>query len=369
MEKSKKKNLLKIITSFISGFILGLLISRCPAQRMYHDKSNQASSQNQEDTKKMEQTEKGKQLLEETQKTVGRWEKPKSATHTMEKVLHIREIHTEEITVPVSYPVFVEKKMLCDDISFSPEFIKKPPKLWNKKTAEIVFSVGMTSLVCLMNNQKHKCEHIVRTKLHFDEDGKKNFSVVFSHGRCEKKLLEYSFIVDTTPPETRIIPVGFEKLSVSHSVDFRFETSEPVRSILCKLDEGAWMDCTRGKIQLTNVEDGWHTIYAYSIDLAGNVEREKKSYRFEVDAAPPKTIILEKPPKIVRKLPVVVKFTSNKKDAKFECSIDGGDWLPCFSPMKIVELSPGLHTVKIRTIDKRGRVEQAPVIFSFTFRE
>ena len=363
MEKSKKKNSLKIIPAFISGFVLGLLISKCPDQR-----TNQVASQKQGETIQ-EQAEKMRQPFEKTKETGSKEKRSESTTRAMERAIHVREIHTEEITIPVSYPVFLEKEFLCDDISFSTEFIKKPPKLWNKKTAEIVFSVGMTSLVCLMNDQKHECEHIVRTKLRFDEDGKKNFSVVFSHGRCEKKLLEYSFIVDTTPPETRIIPVGFEKLSVSHSVDFRFETSEPVRSILCKLDEGAWMDCTRGKIQLTNVEDGWHTIYAYSIDLAGNVEREKKSYRFEVDAAPPKTIILEKPPKVVRELPVIVKFTSNKKDVKFECSIDGGDWLPCFSPMKIVELSPGLHTVKIRTIDKRGRVEQEPVIFSFTFRE
>ena len=364
-EKSRIKISLRITVSFISGFLLGLIISKCPESRITQVVSKQNTFQKQKSTEKhieiqYKEVKEGAESEENLQERI---------TPVAEKVLHVREAHTEEITIPVSYPVFLEKEISCDDIDFSPEFIKKPPKLWNKKTAEFIFSLGMTSVVCLINERKHRCEHIVKSKLHFEKDGKKNFSVLFSYGGCEKKLLEYSFLVDTTPPETKIIPIGFDKLSVSHNVDFRFETSEPVRSILCKLDEGAWMDCTRGKIQLTNVEDGWHTIYAYSIDLAGNIERKKKFYRFEVDAAPPKTLILEKPPKVVRKLPVIVKFTSNKKDAKFECSIDGGDWLPCFSPMKIVELSPGIHIIKIRTVDKRGRVEEEPVIFSFTFEE
>lgn len=377
-EGEKEKTFLKILSAFSLGFLLGLLFSLCPKEekgdKIGHKETEYKKAETEELEKRKEEEEKEKKE-EKMERVIREKEKvaiipqptPEEVERAFEKIISKEKERRipEKITTYIQIPEIKEDK--CDNIDFYPQLIEKPPKLWNRKSADIVFSTGITTLICFLNQKRYECENVTKTKLFFEEDGEKIFSVVFKAGKCEKKILEYSFIVDTNPPETKIIPLGFDNVSLSPNADFRFETSEPVRIILCRLDDGEWMDCSTGKIQLTNIEDGEHIISVYSIDFAGNVEEVKKFYKFEVDASEPITIIQEKPQSVVRKLPVTIKFKSNKKNARFECSIDEGAWLPCFSPMKIEEAPPGLHTIKIRTIDKRGRVEKEPVIIQFIF--
>jgi hypothetical protein len=54
---------------------------------------------------------------------------------------------------------------------------------------------------------------------------------------------------------------------------------------------------------------------------------------------------------------------------KFECNLDNAGWLPCSSPLRITELKPGLHIIKIRGIDSMGRYEEEPVTYSWTVIE
>jgi hypothetical protein len=319
------------ISSFTLGFIVGILLSKCPGKKEEHVSERKISPPVSES-------------IPPPQEEVG------------EK---IPEGEEEMIQGELSYTEITT----CYDLPFSLSLIEMPKKLWNKKTAEFVFSTGAI-FTCKISDEEFPCEiSSGRVMVYFTEDGPKSFRVSFKGLNCP--MLEYDFIVDTYPPITTIVPVGFSELLLSSEAEFRFIVSEPVKYTLCRVDDGFWLDCSRGEISLTNISDGWHKISVFSEDLAGNREETVKHFVFRVDANPPTTLLIEAPPSITNSNSAKFVFIADDEDVNFECNINDTGWVKCSSPLTISDLKEGLNEIKIRGIDSLGRYELEPVVYSW----
>jgi len=51
--------------------------------------------------------------------------------------------------------------------------------------------------------------------------------------------------------------------------------------------------------------------------------------------------------------------------SSFECSLDGGAYQPCSSPVRYTELTPGRHTFAVRAVDQSGNRDPAPAELSW----
>jgi hypothetical protein len=58
-------------------------------------------------------------------------------------------------------------------------------------------------------------------------------------------------------------------------------------------------------------------------------------------------------------------FDSTEPGSRFECSIDGGPFVPCTSPFTTPELSGGPHTLAVRAIDASGNPDPTPTVYTF----
>ena len=76
------------------------------------------------------------------------------------------------------------------------------------------------------------------------------------------------------------------------------------------------------------------------------------------DLRPPQTDMTVAPPDVTTSASARFEFTSDEPEGgRFECRLDGGDWLPCTSPRVYDGLAPGEHSVMVRAIDAAGNVD------------
>lgn len=344
--KDKEKTSRKILSNIISlliGLILGLVIYKCP----FYGKITEI-----------------KILKEKAEKV--EIESPHSLSHTAIK--ESKESEGEEWGPGETYvKTQIESKEGCPEMKPAVELLESPPKLWNKK--EAIFFLSTYNFLCYINDKEFPCNASLSSMVLVGEDGKKTFSVYYAAGKCREKILEYDFVVDTTPPITEIKSVDFSYVLTEPEGEIDFIVNEPYKSTLCSVDDGFWMDCSSGRIVLTNIEDGWHKISAFSIDLAGNKEKPPKEFYFRVDAKPPVTLLLSAPPSATNVNYAEFEFTSDEEDAEFECDINYSGWKKCSSPLKLTNLKVGLNTIKIRARDSFGRYEKVPIIYSWGFME
>jgi hypothetical protein len=63
-------------------------------------------------------------------------------------------------------------------------------------------------------------------------------------------------------------------------------------------------------------------------------------------------------------------FTSSDPAARFECSVDGGDFAPCVSPFTSPELERGkIHSFAVRAIDSEGDTDATPARAEFKVKK
>ena len=83
-------------------------------------------------------------------------------------------------------------------------------------------------------------------------------------------------------------------------------------------------------------------------------------------SAPPDTVIVSGPPARTRDRTPTFVFSSNEAGTTFECSLDGGPFLPCTSPFTpAASLRAGTHSFRVRARDASGAVDPTPAAFIF----
>ena len=170
------------------------------------------------------------------------------------------------------------------------------------------------------------------------------------------------FTIDTTPPDTSIVS-GPEGLIAVRDPSFTFSSEEGAR-FECSLDAGAYAPCS-SPYTAAPLPDGPHTFAVRAVDEAGNVDPSPAERAFTIDTTPPQTMIVSGPAGPTKDSTPSFAFSS-EAGARFECSLDGGAFSPCSSPVALGPLREGPHAFAVRAIDRAGNVDPSPATRAFT---
>jgi hypothetical protein len=87
-----------------------------------------------------------------------------------------------------------------------------------------------------------------------------------------------------------------------------------------------------------------------------------------MDHTPPNTTITGRPPARTTNRRATFRFISNEPGSTFRCRHMGGAWTACSSPKIYSGLGKGLHTFRVRAIDKNGNVDPTPAVDTWRIR-
>jgi len=178
---------------------------------------------------------------------------------------------------------------------------------------------------------------------------------------------------DSTPPDTTITagPAAGSRTNDS-TPTFSFAAvpaSEPNPTFVCSIDGGAATPCA-SPFTTTSLAEGAHTLSVAAVDFGGNVDASPATRSFTIDTVAPNTTIDAGPPNggTTSDTTPTFGFTSSEEGSTFRCSIDGGAFVVCTSPLTTTALSSGSHTFTVVAVDSAGNVDATPATRTFTVR-
>jgi hypothetical protein len=211
---------------------------------------------------------------------------------------------------------------------------------------------------------------------------------------------QHSFEVDATETSTSAVATATRSFTVavppvatitsnptdpSSSTDatFSFTSDQSAATFECSLDGGGFASCTSPVSYHGLAPDQQHTfaVRAVSSDAGPGAEA---SYQWQVavtpttttttttpttttPAAPPESTITGSPSDPTASHAATFHFTSNYKDATFECSLDGARPSGCSSPVTYTNLSVAKHTFAV-VASSRDVAGKTPATFSWTIQ-
>eukprot|EP00300_Choanocystis_sp_HF-7_P042137 c8905_g1_i1.p1 GENE.c8905_g1_i1~~c8905_g1_i1.p1 ORF type:complete len:1648 (+),score=296.97 c8905_g1_i1:90-4946(+) len=157
-------------------------------------------------------------------------------------------------------------------------------------------------------------------------------------------------------------------VTTNSSATFSFVSATSKKQFSCKLDTGGFEHCPNPFI-LTNLSDGVHTLLVRTFDLSRTNE-VPLTVTWIIDSTPPVSIF-EDTSSVSAGLETtatnaILAFHSSDQGARIECSVDGGPFVACVSPIRLTDLAVGHHTLSIRSTDLLGNVETPPVTRQWT---
>jgi hypothetical protein len=170
-------------------------------------------------------------------------------------------------------------------------------------------------------------------------------------GNVSSPSADLDITIDTVGPGVSITsPAAAAKLG-SASTDVTF-TAESGASTRCKLDGDAFVSCT-SPFAVTGLTEGSHTVTVEATDPAGNVATAVVT--FTVDLTDPTAQFSGGPAEGSDSGDNTPTFSfSSSEPGTFECSIDGGAFTTCTSPITLAALGDGSHTFAVHAIDQSG---------------
>jgi uncharacterized repeat protein (TIGR01451 family) len=169
--------------------------------------------------------------------------------------------------------------------------------------------------------------------------------------------------VDDTPP-TASITTRPPTTTASHDATFTFSANEPA-TYTCSLDGGAYVPCN-SPTSYSNLPVGNHTFSVKAKDAAGN-ESVIVSYAWTIsppaDKTPPVVAIDIHPDTTTTATSASFTWTASES-AVFLCSLDGGAYYDCTSPVQFSGLGAGQHIFSVKAVDVSGNTSESA---SFTW--
>ena len=167
-----------------------------------------------------------------------------------------------------------------------------------------------------------------------------------------------------TPPTVSLAASGPSGTVGASSATFTFTGSANAVRFVCELDGGAATDCT-SPVTYSSLSDGPHTFTVHAEDAADDAG-PSESRTWTVDTAPPNTSIVSGPPSSTTDRGATIAFASSESGSSFACSLDGGAFAACTSPLVLSNLAPGTHTLRVRATDAVGNPDPTPAEVGWT---
>jgi Ca2+-binding RTX toxin-like protein len=182
-------------------------------------------------------------------------------------------------------------------------------------------------------------------------------------GNKDETPAEFSWIVDTVPPDTTITSGPEPTDNAPSDVTFKFTSSEPGSTFTCQLDDGPIENLTGDSKQYTNLADGPHTFTVFAVDRAGNKDPTPATRMFTVDAQGP---VIEIAPPSGTYRPGTT-FDWSVVDAvtgieAVELTIDGATQMVAPTGSALIPLpvmDSAAHTITITATDRSGHSSSA----------
>lgn len=181
-------------------------------------------------------------------------------------------------------------------------------------------------------------------------------------GNSDDSPAEHRWTIDTAAPETRLTeqpPVADNSVTVR----FDFEASEDNVTFECAIDGGELVPCEPDQ-EFGPLGDGPHSFSVRARDRAGNVDATPAIFAWTIDTTMPDTQILSGPSDISGSTTATFTFVSPDagSGATFTCSLDGGAFTPCSSPVTYQSLAERMHTFQVRVRDAVGNLDPTPAV-------
>ena len=122
----------------------------------------------------------------------------------------------------------------------------------------------------------------------------------------------------------------------------------------CKIDAGALTTCT-SPLDVSGLTDGTRTVDVYAYNSAGNLS-PAGSVTWTRDATPPAAPVISGAPAAPTSNTSQTFTFTKENNTTAQCSLDGGAFTACSSPLTYEGLSRGSHTLKIKVTDTAGNV-------------
>jgi hypothetical protein len=162
-------------------------------------------------------------------------------------------------------------------------------------------------------------------------------------------------------PETTLL-TNPASLTNSTSATFTFSSDDEDATFECSINGLAYSACTSG-VTYTDLQDGSRT-FAVRAKSSTGTDDSPSTYNWTIDATPPETS-LTTTPGLFTGSSATFSFSANET-ATFDCSLNGGAYSACTSPVNLTGLSEGSNTFRVRGTDALGNVETTPAEYTWT---
>ncbi|MCA9677604.1 MAG: Ig-like domain repeat protein [Kofleriaceae bacterium] len=159
----------------------------------------------------------------------------------------------------------------------------------------------------------------------------------------------WTFSTDTMAP-TVAITAGPSGPTNNPSPSFSFTTGGSPTSVQCRVDTGAYANCTSPHA-VSQLPDGAHTFDVRVVDQAGNAATASRA--FTVDTVGPTAAITGGPTGPTNDSTPTFTFTTSGATV-VQCRIDTAAYANCASPYTSGALVAGAHTFYLRAADAAG---------------
>lgn len=122
----------------------------------------------------------------------------------------------------------------------------------------------------------------------------------------------------------------------------------------CKLDSGSFAPCST-PASLSGLAEGSHAYEVRATNSAG-IPGPSTTKTWTVDTTPPVAPTVDGAPTGTVATDAATLTLTGEADAAFQCSVDGGSYVTCTSPLVLTGLADGDHTVEVKQVDVAGNV-------------
>jgi acid phosphatase type 7 len=169
-------------------------------------------------------------------------------------------------------------------------------------------------------------------------------------------------VIDNALPTTTFArgPAGVVRF---RNATFGFR-SEPGATFECSLDRARFEAC-KAPVVLEDLSAGTHTFRVRARDAAGNLEPLPASRTWTVDPRAPVTRITATSFGVAS---ASFRFAADEDDVTFACSLDGGAWTECASPVRLAKLKPRRHEFRVRATDVARNTDWTASVRTWAYR-
>ena len=195
-------------------------------------------------------------------------------------------------------------------------------------------------------------------------DGEVRFEAVAidEAGNQDASPVVATFVRDTKAPGTDV-DAAPRAHTRNADATIEFSSREDDAKFECNVDNDGFERCS-SPLELTDLDEGGHSVAIRAHDKAGNVEASAAKVSFVVDRTPPKTRITRAPKQVRSGDWAKFGFAADEQ-ARFECKLDGGAFRPCDDDHRVRNLKPGGHEIQVRATDRAGNVDASPASTKF----